>query len=101
MRCRCLVLNRPIEAVDEPLASYVYEWPLGGDNTAVALGDASLFNHDDRPNADWKTDVQNEMMVFHALRDLEPDEEVFIDYGEAYWERHLACTSNALVKAST
>jgi hypothetical protein len=52
----------------------------------------SLLNHSDIPNVNAryhihiKDDGMEEVhIVFYALRDISPDSELFIDYGEEYW----------------
>ena len=47
-------------------------------NHAFVLGYGSLYNHSEEPNADWYTTDNN--YTFFALRDMEPDEEILINY---------------------
>lgn len=70
------------------LFDYRFNWPRNDRRTyAVALGFGSLYNHSDRPNVDWETRDDLDLFVFHALRDLEEDEEIVIDYGGEWWKR--------------
>lgn len=60
------------------LEHYVYDWPEG--RVAVALGNGSLFNHSFRPNARYRRDLQAHLLVFEALVDIAPGEEITINY---------------------
>lgn len=55
------------------LFSGIYECEL------VALGYASLYNHDFKPNADWTNN--NEVLVIVASKPIKKDEEITISYG--------------------
>lgn len=87
---RCLILNRPIQALDEPLVSYAYQWPYDGEDTALGLGEASLFNHSPQANARWITDTDRQLLVFYAQRNIAAQEEILIDYGPDYWRLYEA-----------
>jgi SET domain-containing protein len=59
------------------LADYVFEWDK--DEMALALGYGSLYNHSFRPNAQyWRKGKDTQIYV--ALRDIEPGEEITINY---------------------
>ena len=60
------------------LEHYVYDWP--GGRLAVALGHGSLFNHSFRPNARYRRDLEANLLVFEALCDIAPGDEVTINY---------------------
>ena len=60
------------------LAHYVYDWPEG--RVAVALGHGSLFNHSFRPNARYRRDLEAHVLVFEALTDIAPGEEITVNY---------------------
>lgn len=55
---------------------YVFGW--GEDSTALALGYGSLYNHSYRPNAETLETADE--LVITALRDIQPGEEIFINY---------------------
>ena len=61
------------------LLKYIFD----EDNTPyLCLGFGTLFNHSDTPNLDYK--VENDLIIFFTTRDIDIDEELFIDYGEEY-----------------
>lgn len=73
------VLVVPTDTIDtSPLMDYVYCW--GEETVAVALGFGSMYNHSYEPNARYD-DVGRRTKVFTALRDIEPGEEITINYG--------------------
>lgn len=59
------------------IAGYCFVWGKG--TVALALGYGSLYNHSYRPNARYD-DVGRMTKVFTALRDIEPGEEITINY---------------------
>jgi uncharacterized protein len=59
------------------LANYCFNWKEG--TVALALGYGSLYNHSYRPNARYE-DVWPQTKEFTALRDIEPGEEITVNY---------------------
>lgn len=46
------------------------------------LGLGSMFNHSTREqNVGWTRDLAGQLITYHALRDIEPGEELCISYG--------------------
>ena len=51
---------------------------------ALALGLGSLFNHSTREqNVGWKRNTETDVIVYTALRNIKPGEELCISYGTA------------------
>jgi len=49
----------------------------------VCLGFGSLYNHDaENPNAVFDQDLSNRTISFYALRDIEVDDEIVINYNQ-------------------
>ena len=65
------------DTISTKLADYVFNW--GKDEVAIALGYGSLYNHSYRPNATY-TAKGAQTQVYSALRDIEPDEEITVNY---------------------
>jgi uncharacterized protein len=59
------------------LSNYCFAW--GRDQVALALGYGSIYNHSYSPNARYD-DVGPQTKVFTALRDIEPGEEITVNY---------------------
>ncbi len=66
------------------LANYVFEWSPG--KVALALGYGSLYNHSFDPNA-RVDDRAIRRKRFVAIRDIEPHEEILINYHGAVDDR--------------
>ena len=47
---------------------------------ALVLGYGSYYNHSKTPNVDWYTDEENRTFIFFALRDINREEELLINY---------------------
>jgi SET domain-containing protein len=67
-----------VESTDKcVLANYVFDWGKG--TVALALGFGSLYNHSYNPNARYD-DEGRQTKIFTALRDIEPGEEITVNY---------------------
>lgn len=71
------------------LYHYTYNWPLQTPSgkvvktQAVVLGLGSLFNHSTRnQNVGWYRDLERQVVLYTALRDIEVGEELCISYGD-------------------
>lgn len=96
MEVAVLVLKQSEAANAPSIEGYCYEWPLGGNGRALALGEASFLNHGPsrrnesnngtaaKANLTWETDEQQGRIRFRASRDIQPGEELLIDYGDGY-----------------
>ena len=62
------------------LSQYVFEYGRG--TVALALGFGSLYNHSYSPNARYD-DAGRQVKQFRALRDIQPGEEITINYNGA------------------
>jgi uncharacterized protein len=65
---------------DTRLAHYYYEWGEDCRAAAIALGYGSLYNHSYAPNARYEFREPDECLEFIALRDIQPGEEITINY---------------------
>jgi uncharacterized protein len=59
------------------LFNYYYSW---GEDAAIALGLGSLFNHSYKPNTLYTRKIEDRVIEYTALRDIEPDEEITVNY---------------------
>ncbi len=62
---------------DTVLSHYLFEWGKG--TVALALGFGSLYNHSYSPNARYE-DGGRQVKLYIAVRDIEPGEEITINY---------------------
>lgn len=62
------------------LSDFCFNWGDHEEETAIALGHASLFNHSYQPNAYAELRVRQRLIEFTALRDIEEGEEITINY---------------------
>ena len=80
-----IMLSAAWEDMEEVLKSYCFAVPplkLGLPSSMAALGHAMIYNHDESPNVDYKYIARHSIFKFIAAKDIEKDEELFIDYGE-------------------
>jgi SET domain-containing protein len=79
----------------EFILRYLFQWPkimkMGGGSLpmdtpwvgAAPFGFGQIYNSRDRnstPNADWETNVEINLFEFSAIKDIQKDEEILIDY---------------------
>lgn len=71
------------------LYHYTYNWPTVGPDgkavktQAVIFGLGSMFNHSTQnQNVGWQRDLENNLVVYRALRDIQEGEELCISYGD-------------------
>ncbi len=62
------------------LADYVFGWDDDKGSVALALSQASMFNHSYAPNVASDKDVRGRRIVFSAVRDIASGEELTINY---------------------
>lgn len=72
---------------------YVYELadpPEGADEdkgfNALVLGFGSIYNHSFENNAHYLFDSEKGVFVYQAIRDIQPEDQIFISYGERWWD---------------
>lgn len=84
-----LDLEIPKKTPSTILMNHRYNWPQGKldwEKQVVGCGFSSFYNHNNIPNSNWRSNLENDTFEFFALRDIEQDEEIFVYYGgEEYW----------------
>jgi SET domain-containing protein len=53
---------------------------------ALVLGFGSIYNHSFENNAHYLFDSAKNVFVYQATRDIQPEEQIFISYGEKWWD---------------
>lgn len=64
------------------LHDYCFSWGENYEDTAIALGFGSLFNHSYTPNATYTNNVDNLSIDFYAISDINNGHEITINYNE-------------------
>lgn len=82
MVCEILVLSTKDTVVVNTTDLQHYTFKYNKTQDCLVLGDGEIFNHSDTPNVSYrlKNKYGRKVMVFTALRDLFPGEQLFIDY---------------------
>lgn len=63
-----------------------YLFKVDDQKAGLAMGNCSLFNHHDQPNASWRVDPKRELLMVTATKDIKQGQEIFISYGSGYWK---------------
>lgn len=61
------------------LTQYWFNW-FGDGSGVIGLGLLSLYNHSDEPNAEYIPFIVEEKMIISCIRDIEPGQEILINY---------------------
>jgi uncharacterized protein len=81
--CPVILFRKPYETLHKELKTVVFHWPVpeGSRATqALALGYGSLYNHSNPSSLRYETDTEALLMRFIAVRDIDADEELTINY---------------------
>lgn len=62
------------------LYNYVFEWGEDARGCCVALGFVSMYNHASPSNCEYSMFYDNEMITIQTVRDIQPGEELTINY---------------------
>lgn len=55
-------------------------------NYAVFLGNGSIYNHAEEPNADYTINVNKRVATIKANRNIKKNEEILISYGDNWFK---------------
>jgi uncharacterized protein len=80
----CPTVEVPDADVVGRLDDYVYSSVKDGDSLIV-LGYGMLYNHSAEPNVEYDQ-VEPSRITYRAIRNVEPGEELTIDYGQEWWQ---------------
>ena len=86
--CYLVDMELDISKPSEILERYRFNWPQGNNLTKLVIptGYGMIYNHNENPNANWRSNFDNETFEFYAIREIEIGEEIFTWYGgENYW----------------
>lgn len=68
------------------LSDYLFQWAENG--LALALGYGGLYNHSEDPNLAETREFDHRMIIFRARRDIQPEEELTIQYRIVWFSWH-------------
>jgi len=68
------------------LNDYVFQSINDEDHVLVAMGYCGMINHsEEKQNATWIINKDDESIKMYAIRDINPGEEIYVNYGDKYW----------------
>ena len=86
-RCPYIVIDDDDLAEANRLQDYLFTSPDQPADYLCVLGYGMMYNHSDKPNAEWEIDEDDIQFVrFTALKPIFDGEEIFQNYGDEYWE---------------
>ena len=96
-RCPLVPLAKRSKAQDDPIIwTYCFPGPRNcscekctteGFQLFMVLGYGMIYNHQDNNNAVWQFNYQNLYADIIATRDIQINEEIFVNYGINYFEK--------------
>ena len=85
-RCPYIVIDNDDLADINRLQDYLFTSPDQPADYLCVLGYGMIYNHSDKPNAEWEIDEDDIQFVrFTALKPIADGEEIFQNYGDEYW----------------
>jgi hypothetical protein len=66
----------------------------GTEYYSLPLGWGSIFNHADHHNTEYWHDTDRDLIVFHTVKDVPAGQQLFINYGEPWWETRELTPAN-------
>jgi SET domain-containing protein len=79
------IVSDPEEKNPERIQSYLFSGPTKR-TTLILLGYGCVYNHSKNNNADYYSNDKKKVIVFYATRKIMKGEEIFSNYGKAYWK---------------
>lgn len=70
---------------DKEIADHAFTINQDSKKYAIGLGLASLYQHNDKPNAEFHINEDREEIRFTAKEDIKKSEEITISYGKSYF----------------
>ena len=90
---------------DPQIYKYLYSQPTCPCNECknhgfkfhMVLGYGMLYNHQDNANTEWQFDFPNHLADIIAIKDIKSGDEIFVDYGNKYFndQQKIENTDNA------
>lgn len=80
----CPTLELQDSDIAGTLGDYVLKSAYDEDVVILMFGYGMLYNHAVEPNAEYREHADG--IAFVALREIEPEEEITISYGDEWWE---------------
>jgi len=77
-----IVINAKDRSIIEKtkLYNYIFEWGSTKKSGCIALGYASLYNHDFSANCDYEMDFEQQLITIRTVKKVEKGEELFVNY---------------------
>jgi hypothetical protein len=100
----CLLLTHAYDELAADAYDLVHDYSFstrsfeGNARMALASGYAMLYNHSVNPNVSYHAEADSNILKFSTTRDIEPNEELFINYGTSYWDRHRRASEKRLAQ---
>lgn len=79
---QCEIIKIPsfeVKTLDTTIL-YNYYFSRSDGNSAIVLGNGSLYNHSYAPNALYKKNFETNIIIFEARKHIHPDEEILVNY---------------------
>lgn len=87
-QCCYVVFNKSWEQTPKELKDYIFYFgrKYKRNESVIVLGFGSIFNHKGDSSATWYVKKKRGMFEFVAIKDIKKGEEIFVNYGEEYWD---------------
>jgi SET domain-containing protein len=70
-----------------------YLFHFNENESLIAFGYCSMYNHIDDPNAEWEVINENQVKIV-VKKHIKEGEEIFVSYGDEYWDTRNSKKNN-------
>lgn len=80
-----IILDKNTINTENLIQDYVFDHLTDSSKKILVFGYGSMYNHSTNYNIDYEPDINNQCMIYIANKDIIKGNELFINYGEDYW----------------
>jgi hypothetical protein len=85
---KCVIREDCEKIRETTISDYWFAWNKAAGTTAICLGFGSLYNHSStEPNAVFDQDLSDRTISIYALKTIEPDDEIIMNYNQRTGDR--------------
>ena len=78
--------NTKFEELPKGIQEYAFSWKFGiSQIPSIVMGYGGVYNHSDNNNLEYYSDNAKNVMVYKSNRDINKGEELFVNYGQEYF----------------
>ena len=69
------------------ISNYLFDW-VEDKEWAILFSICEFMNHSESPNCKYVHSMETKEIEFKTIKDIDPNDEMTVDYGWAWWITH-------------